>query len=148
MTHEDAGWNEVERRMSAPWVKVAGPVFVGALSGPTLFFDSAWAGPAWAQCLGPVLAGLLEGLLFLDDRLLSAPARPQRSRPLRLNVFAAFLGAAVAVSFLEQQLANLSPSFPFAVRAAVMAGLAAGIASLVGHLVFAGESALVGRERK
>src|SRR5262245_62108086 len=97
MTHTDAGWGEVERRMSAPWVRPAAAAFVGAVSG-ALFFDAGW-GPTWAQCLCPALAGLVEGLLLAEEGVKALPqggsARPlRRFAPLRLPALAAFVCAA------------------------------------------------------
>jgi len=120
--------------MSAPWAQAVVPVCLGVLTG--LSFDATWAGPTWAQCLGPALAGLLEGLFLAPDRLAMTSARARRSRPLRVHALAAFALTALVLSFLEQRLANVLATFPFAIRAAFVAGFAAGAACMLGHKVF------------
>jgi hypothetical protein len=71
---EDAGWNEVERRMAAPWVTTATACLLGALSA------LIWAD--LTSTLGPAIGGLLVGLSAAAWRVNKTKGR--RSLPLRL----------------------------------------------------------------
>ncbi len=142
-THEDTGWNEVERRMAAPWANTLRACLVGATFGALWDF----AGPLTSvQCLVPAIGGLLAGLLMVEDRVVAAARVSERRRPrsfrLQLGPLLVLGLGTVAFALLEQQVVGLLPHLPFLLRAILVAAIVASFTSVFGGKAFAPRPAL------